>query len=637
MHRLISLRDVNDPANPSGTPTNTIQRIVASRPMQRLRRIRQLGFTGLEYAGSDHSRFAHSVGTMHVTRRILTESGIRDSDILKNLATQIGDGYPKSQESAMQHLLVAALLQDVGELPFGNATNEIFRPSPEVIQTVRQVAGQNVSEWPTKQIFTVAVLDHLRREKYLPEIMDHTLLAHLMTGKYWTGETSEELATAMQLLDGVVDADRIDYIARDALYTGTGRLEIDVIIQSIVRIDANGIVSTEPDAVAAMLALRAVLFANVYTSAENRLRIMALEEFLNALGEAPVKAFRNEVLDGYAHPDDLTLNLDQFFKFDDFAAETIVNNAGHSKYRHILNEQARVVVDLFTGQSTGFSSRWLRSDSPESDSIEPLEIPVGVFTEDFEYDPRHIGSVRVLTEDSTGDPIWLDSLNGPYARMLVDPKAYLPTRGDVLVLEPPGFEPPHDYRASLELGTLGTALKKSILRGKGSLEASTLNNIDYHGPSVFISYCVDDKPLAAAVVRELRRRQRKYHIIFNDYDGIGGSPGGNSIEAPTRTQSCIMLVTPNYVKRWTEQKEGNIAKELRSISRLRSQGTYPAIPLSTLGHEVIKDLPWPTLMIEADVFVGPPINPLSRESIRRAVEGALRSIDASDNQVNRAR
>ena len=47
--------------------------LVNTPEFQRLRRIRQLGLTNLVYQGAEHTRFAHSIGVMHLTGRILDQ------------------------------------------------------------------------------------------------------------------------------------------------------------------------------------------------------------------------------------------------------------------------------------------------------------------------------------------------------------------------------------------------------------------------------------------------------------------------------------------------------------------------------------------------------------------------------------
>jgi HD superfamily phosphohydrolase len=66
---------------------NVIKKLVVSPGFQRLRRIKQLGFVSWEYAGADHSRYSHALGTMQVMRQIL-ENTKSTGTFLRSLAME---------------------------------------------------------------------------------------------------------------------------------------------------------------------------------------------------------------------------------------------------------------------------------------------------------------------------------------------------------------------------------------------------------------------------------------------------------------------------------------------------------------------------------------------------------------------
>lgn len=88
----------------------TLWKVLQTRPFQRLRRIKQLGFSDLVYPGATHSRFAHSVGVFHTARQLMEivrkETGSR-------------------QDTRENHALAAALVHDVGHGPFSHAFEKV--------------------------------------------------------------------------------------------------------------------------------------------------------------------------------------------------------------------------------------------------------------------------------------------------------------------------------------------------------------------------------------------------------------------------------------------------------------------------------------------------------------------------------
>src|SRR5271157_5403339 len=91
----------------------TLWKVVQTRPFQRLRRIKQLGFSDLVYPGASHSRFAHSVGVFHTARQLMTV-------IERHLG---GEFEPSKARTA----LAASLVHDLGHGPFSHAFEDVGR------------------------------------------------------------------------------------------------------------------------------------------------------------------------------------------------------------------------------------------------------------------------------------------------------------------------------------------------------------------------------------------------------------------------------------------------------------------------------------------------------------------------------
>ncbi len=157
--------------------------LVNCREVQRLRYISQLGLGHLTYPGSTHSRFAHSLGVMHLMK-----------ECLAHLKREHAKRFHDLDEEA---LLAAALLHDLGHSPFSHATESVFgdheRRTVRLILSldteVHKVLAGHAAELPAR----VAAL--LRKGAEAP---------------LWQ----------KSLLTSQLDLDRLDYLRRDSLCSG---------------------------------------------------------------------------------------------------------------------------------------------------------------------------------------------------------------------------------------------------------------------------------------------------------------------------------------------------------------------------------------------------------------------------------
>src|SRR5690606_12311860 len=83
---------------------------------QRLRWIKQLGFTGFVFPGAEHNRFAHVIGVMHSMEQMIRALGIGVTE------QELFDPKATSQAALLhKSLRIAALLHDIGTFPFSHA------------------------------------------------------------------------------------------------------------------------------------------------------------------------------------------------------------------------------------------------------------------------------------------------------------------------------------------------------------------------------------------------------------------------------------------------------------------------------------------------------------------------------------
>lgn len=174
--------------------------LIDSREMQRLRWIRQLGTGWFTYHGAEASRFQHSIGTMHVARKMF-----------KHLEDKIEASEEEIEEFRLL-VLVAALLHDLGHGPFSHSCEDILDVKHEFFThkiildkrtEVNQILGKHSSKLAEK---VSAVLKKTYPVKFLSSIVS-----------------------------GQIDCDRFDYLLRDSHFTGTnyGNFDLERVISSI--------------------------------------------------------------------------------------------------------------------------------------------------------------------------------------------------------------------------------------------------------------------------------------------------------------------------------------------------------------------------------------------------------------------
>ena len=186
---------------------NTIQldptalRIVDTAEFQRLRYIRQLGWTHLVYPGATHTRFDHALGVYHLTVEALRRLRERG-------------GVPPEVWEAEELVPYAALLHDIGHYPFSHALEEL---EADHVPGDHEEMGRRFFQSP-------ALRDALAPLGLAAADRIHQLIV---------GESEVPLRG---LISGSLDLDKMEYLRRDARFCGVPYGEVDVprLLQALV-------------------------------------------------------------------------------------------------------------------------------------------------------------------------------------------------------------------------------------------------------------------------------------------------------------------------------------------------------------------------------------------------------------------
>ncbi|MGX7051957.1 HD domain-containing protein [Leuconostoc palmae] len=177
--------------------------LINTSEFQRLRRVQQLGISATVFHGAEHSRFGHSVGAYEIARRITEHFGQYYA------SKKLDDGLWQTDERLLT--LTAALLHDIGHGAFSHTFEHLFNTDHEAM---------------TRAIITGPTEINAVLSKVSPDFPNK--VASVIAKTYPNQQV-------VQLISSQLDVDRMDYLLRDAYYTGTkyGEFDIDRILRTM--------------------------------------------------------------------------------------------------------------------------------------------------------------------------------------------------------------------------------------------------------------------------------------------------------------------------------------------------------------------------------------------------------------------
>lgn len=303
--------------------------LIDTREVQRLRRIRQLSGVAMVFHTAEHSRFGHALGTYHIANRVVNEV----KDLNENLTE-----YEKLV------FLISALLHDVGHGPFSHAFEHVFELKHELItcemiESNKTEINKVLSRYPGLAEDVSGVIKH--------------------SGKYQLIES---------LISSQLDVDRLDYLNRDAHFTGAtyGVVDVDRLIR-IMRV-VDGKVCYKDKGVHAIenyLMSRYHMYWQIYYHPVARSYEIILESIYKRIKdliltggkiEADVKSlinvFKKRDLESYIDIDDAYINgmIKHLTKSQDPILYDLSNafmNRRLFSYKHLKDDENNDIINLY--------------------------------------------------------------------------------------------------------------------------------------------------------------------------------------------------------------------------------------------------------------------------------------------------
>jgi len=213
------------------------QKIINPRTFQRLKKINHLGLANLVFPGAEHSRFAHSIGVMHLMSLMIDQLKGEGCSYLKN----------DSNNKIKQKLRLAALLHDIGHFPLSHLGERVFKWVDVVKKPTRiekkgikrkshnlleNAAKNHKSSSATHEKLGEIILTECNNE--IQKILEENDFDPAEIARIFNAEEEDNLFYN-QLMSSTLDCDRLDYMLRDSIGTGTcyGKVDLEYILRNL--------------------------------------------------------------------------------------------------------------------------------------------------------------------------------------------------------------------------------------------------------------------------------------------------------------------------------------------------------------------------------------------------------------------
>ncbi|MEK7545977.1 MAG: HD domain-containing protein [Patescibacteria group bacterium] len=216
------------------------EKAVIDHPVfQRMRYVRQLGLSYLVYPGATHDRFSHMLGAMHVAGRIWDNIAKVSREALLEMFSDADLKYFR------RVLRFAALLHDVGHAPFSHASEQMMPKFGALEVEKPWYKEHDPKRMAEHEDYSVMMVGALGKDPDVPlssdesqdiaSLLHHGVKPSAKWKKRFSGKRAAVHDLLSSLISGELDVDRMDYLLRDAYYTGVayGFYDMDHLVRNL--------------------------------------------------------------------------------------------------------------------------------------------------------------------------------------------------------------------------------------------------------------------------------------------------------------------------------------------------------------------------------------------------------------------
>lgn len=325
--------------------------LIEAPEIQRLYNIKQLGFAHLVFPGAHHTRLEHSLGAYYMASQAVEKLNL-DKDEKETVAC-------------------AAMLHDIGHGPFSHTLESILRDTLNVDHV----------DLTEKLIFgEYTIFDHKEKEFIRSPSVFDILNEHDINQKEIIGIVrgrTQKKPYLSQLLNSSIDVDQLDYLVRDAYYTGVayGMIDIERFLQTLI-INNNKLAVRKKGVgvVENILMARTLMYSSVYFHKTVRIAELMLSKAIEMINDTePFKFFKmtdaeliNDLkkMGSYQHEIATRLKYRKLFKQAYAASASNLNEKGINAIKRLDNIKFRREKEQELEESLSIPSGHVIIDTP---------------------------------------------------------------------------------------------------------------------------------------------------------------------------------------------------------------------------------------------------------------------------------
>ncbi len=336
--------EVRDPVHGSIHILKEEEPILKAEFFQRLRNIKQLGFSEYVFPGATHTRFIHSIGVMNI--------GNMAFDKLFR-----GKIITKDHLRVKQTFKLACLLHDIGHAPLSHSTESVM-PNlselkiPEMFLSVKDKSKDRQASHEDYTIKAIADSSFAESFKEVEKTfgVERRYIADLITGhtqtpEYFTLDKINYFPLLHQLVSSELDCDRMDYLLRDSYFCGVsyGSYDLDWLLDNLEPAITDGVATLG-------ISERAVITFDDFLLSRYHMFVMVYFHYRAVCLEQLLIRYFKDAPEEYRIPAD----IEEYIEHDDYHLMKILRNS-KNKYAQavVKNQTPEKIFESFNAGQLG--------------------------------------------------------------------------------------------------------------------------------------------------------------------------------------------------------------------------------------------------------------------------------------------